>query len=197
MEGGSRTYRSRLRACSGLAVPGRDRLTLLKLSRRLTGMREVPGIVGACLDLVGVLRCYGGVGTGDGGIGRRQWQDIANTGNMKEEVTGHRAPRNSSAMLLFFTGLAGLTGNPAAPGRADAAPVSAVLIGTRIRIRPTRTWAAVCRCKRASSPLGFGPIATFVSSVDRRMPRLSPLLNTPSSIPRQIYLQEGVSSHHH
>lgn len=75
-------------------------------------------------------------------------------------------------MLLFFTGLAGLTGNPAAPGRADAAPVSAVLIGTRIRAGSTHTWAAVCRCKRASSRLGFWPRCDLVSSVGRRMPRL-------------------------
>jgi hypothetical protein len=43
-----RTYRSMLRSCSGLLQTGRERallLTLLKLSLKLTGMREVPGIL--------------------------------------------------------------------------------------------------------------------------------------------------------
>lgn len=39
-------------------------------------------------DLVGVLRCYGVIGTGKGGIGRRQWQDIANTERREVQVTG-------------------------------------------------------------------------------------------------------------
>lgn len=94
-------------------------------------------------------------------------------------------------MLLFFTGLAGLTGNPAAPGRADAAPVSAVLIGTRIRTRSTHTWAGVCRCKRASSRLGFWPRCNIVSSVGRRMPRLLNLDDAfLSRRSRQNHIQE-------
>lgn len=94
-------------------------------------------------------------------------------------------------MLLFFTGLAGLTGNPAAPGRADAAPVSAVLIGTRIRTRSTHTWAGVCRCKRASSRLGFWPRCNLVSSVGRRMPRLLNLDDAfLSRRSRQNHIQE-------
>jgi len=41
-EEGSSTNNSKLSTCSGLL--GRDLFTLLKLSRRLTGMREVPGM---------------------------------------------------------------------------------------------------------------------------------------------------------
>ena len=69
------TNRSRLRACSALL--GRDRLTLLKLSRKLTGIREVPGMMGSFYGSGSgeALDAYGVVWTSDGDIGRCQWQN--------------------------------------------------------------------------------------------------------------------------
>lgn len=51
-------------------------------------------------DLVGVLWCYGVIGTGKGGIGRRQWQDIANTERREVQVTG--PPKPECDAPLFY-----------------------------------------------------------------------------------------------